>query len=182
MQNYSSSYYTPGFYFTKYGEMYILFYRGKVIITVGPHCNLYLGPILLAFNILILSIHLVTFFALLPKFAFLKYLCSISLTFLQVSFIYCGLKDPGIMFPSMEMELGSNKYCHKCGADNHGHHCTICEVCIEGHDHHCGFVGKCIGKGNIQSFYSLLVGVFFSSMLFMITLGWRTWSLGRDNS
>src|SRR5574343_2083768 len=132
MQSYASSHYTPEFFFTKYGEMNILFYKGKVIITIGPHCKKYLGPILLAFNLLILSIHLILYFSLLPNFPVLKYMCSLSFTFMQISFIYCGLKDPGVMFPNMELELGTNKYCHKCVADRTGHHCTICEVCIDG--------------------------------------------------
>jgi hypothetical protein len=131
---------------------------------------------------LILAIHLVLFFALLKDFPLLRYTSTISFTFLQFSFLSCGLKDPGVMFPSMDIEMNSNKFCHKCGADRSGHHCNVCDVCIEGHDHHCGFVGKCVGKGNLRAFYCLLIGVFTSSLIFVLTLAWRTWSLKRETS
>ena len=32
-------------------------------------------------------------------------------------------------------------------------HCEECHICIEGRDHHCAWCRKCIGKGNLCSFY-----------------------------
>jgi hypothetical protein len=32
-------------------------------------------------------------------------------------------------------------------------HCWDCDVCIEGLDHHCPWTSKCIGKGNLVTFY-----------------------------
>lgn len=37
-------------------------------------------------------------------------------------------------------------------------HCLSCKICILGYDHHCGWSSKCIGNGNIVSFW-----VFFAS-------------------
>ncbi|CAD7953661.1 unnamed protein product [Amoebophrya sp. A120] len=63
-------------------------------------------------------------------------------------------------------------YCNKCDPDgsvlkeyfypnvaNNGynlHHCEFCDTCIQDFDHHCPWTGKCIGAGNIVSFYRFL--------------------------
>ena len=39
-------------------------------------------------------------------------------------------------------------------------HCDICNICILRYDHHCNLIGKCIGKGNIIFFISLLISLF----------------------
>ena len=38
MNSFSSQYSGPGLSFVTYGNTYILFYNGKVLITIGPHC------------------------------------------------------------------------------------------------------------------------------------------------
>ena len=38
-------------------------------------------------------------------------------------------------------------------------HCKMCNVCIEKLDHHCVWVGKCVGKNNIISFYAMLISI-----------------------
>jgi hypothetical protein len=47
--------------------------------------------------------------------------------------------------------------------DSKTNHCDDCNVCIEGYDHHCPWTSKCIGKGNIKSFY-----VFVTSTMLLI--------------
>ena len=47
------------------------------------------------------------------------------------------------------------------------YHCKYCNVCIEGLDHHCIWIGKCVGRGNIYTFYIMLLAIviFYSYML-----------------
>ena len=50
-------------------------------------------------------------------------------------------------------------------------HCHDCGVCVLKVDHHCGFFDRCIAKGNVKLFYSMLI-LFFGSMglLFVLLL------------
>ena len=41
-------------------------------------------------------------------------------------------------------------------------HCNKCGICIEGQEHHCIWIGKCVGKGNIISFYIFIISTVFS--------------------
>jgi hypothetical protein len=43
-------------------------------------------------------------------------------------------------------------------------HCLSCKICIIGYDHHCGWSSKCIGKGNLKSFWVF----FISTILFLV--------------
>ena len=45
-------------------------------------------------------------------------------------------------------------------------HCFECDVCVEGYDHHCPWVSKCVGKGNLKSFYIFV----FSTFAYLISL------------
>eukprot|EP00347_Sterkiella_histriomuscorum_P020415 403337893 len=60
------------------------------------------------------------------------------------------------------------RYCRDCDFwyDRHTYHCEDCEVCIQGYDHHCIFFGKCIGQGNIWSFWITLAMVFACFIVF----------------
>jgi hypothetical protein len=52
--------------------------------------------------------------------------------------------------------------CHKCDAlriDPFVHHCSQCDHCIELMDHHCGFIGQCVGKGNIKYFIQFTTNI-----------------------
>merc|ERR1712194_197989 len=46
-------------------------------------------------------------------------------------------------------------------------HCEYCHVCVADWDHHCPWMGKCIGSGNIQAFYSFIC-FSFSSLIFIV--------------
>lgn len=177
MASYASQFSGPGLSYVSYGNTRILFYNGKIILTIGPDCKFYIGLALLGFNILIFAIHLVLVLEVLSSFDILKYFTSISFTYLQVAFIYCGLKDPGVMFPSMEIDMNCQNTCPRCGAEKIGYHCSRCDICIQGHDHHCGFIGKCVGQGNLKAFYALLCGVFVCSGIFVVSMAWKTWNL-----
>ena len=80
-----------------------------------------------------------------------------NLTFIGYIFIVCiiiafyyitFLINPGLILKKQKDDLNQN-------------HCRFCNVCIEGFDHHCVWVGKCIGKNNLKTFYGLLFSVLF---------------------
>ena len=56
-------------------------------------------------------------------------------------------------------------FCYKCNLitpkELNITHCDKCDICILKYDHHCNWIGKCIGKGNIIFFISLLISLFF---------------------
>ncbi|TNV71248.1 hypothetical protein FGO68_gene15896 [Halteria grandinella] len=58
---------------------------------------------------------------------------------------------------------GQIGYCSMCDhhkKDRNTYHCIDCDICIEGFDHHCVFFSKCIGGGNIISFWTSIIMVF----------------------
>lgn len=44
----------------------------------------------------------------------------------------------------------------------------MCNVCIAGYDHHCPWVGKCVGRGNIKTFYCFLVATFGNLLVIFV--------------
>ncbi|CDW77513.1 dhhc zinc finger domain containing protein [Stylonychia lemnae] len=60
------------------------------------------------------------------------------------------------------------QYCKQCQVqyDRETYHCEDCDVCIKGYDHHCIFFGKCIGEGNLCSFWTTIALVFVSFVVF----------------
>ena len=83
---------------------------------------------------------------------------------LILSLIYTFIINPGIVYYSDDLPYNQNdfNYCKICKVYTHKKrkvvHCEICGVCCEKFDHHCGVFGKCIGKGNIITFYLCVVG------------------------
>ena len=65
-------------------------------------------------------------------------------------------------------------WCSKClvPKDKNQVHCSICNVCIKDYDHHCVFFGKCIGGGNIQSFYLVIAMAIISTIYAGAMYGW----------
>lgn len=91
-----------------------------------------------------------------------------------ISYIFTAIKDPGIEFPSAELEMSepeefAERYCILCEhAQTPGtEHCSDCDICIRGYDHHCPWTGKCIGEGNILAF-NVFVSSLLSSLLLII--------------
>mmetsp|Transcript_52111 Transcript_52111/g.97485 ORF Transcript_52111/g.97485 Transcript_52111/m.97485 type:complete len:206 (-) Transcript_52111:147-764(-) len=93
------------------------------------------------------------------------------------SFIRCALSDPGVLPKSADESLAESlapaaprvKRCEICQVvqPRGCQHCHFCQVCIQGLDHHCPWMGKCIGKKNLCSFYTFLF-VGFSSLAYIL--------------
>ena len=82
-----------------------------------------------------------------------------------------SLSNPGVYMPS-EDEFLEEYSCSICKTPKslRAFHCDDCDVCIEQYDHHCVWIGKCVGKGNLELFYLFGVSIplFF---VFVIVLG-----------
>jgi hypothetical protein len=99
-------------------------------------------------------------------------------SFQFLSYTYVFLKNPGIpknfltqqakeSIEKVEKVEKGFKYCNKCNiiinSSVKANHCHDCNICIEGkgfiyiiylgYDHHCPWTSKCVGQGNIISFY-----------------------------
>ena len=90
------------------------------------------------------------------------------------------LSNPGVFMPLLENDFFEDDFsCLKCKTPRNlrAFHCEDCDVCIEQYDHHCVWIGKCVGKDNLELFYLFGVSIplFF---VFIIVLGGL---LGLDN-
>ena len=161
------------FFFTKFG---ILFCKiGNTLtcnfdeknnntpkICIGPHW--YLAIIS---NILITGLLITMYNCLIDSDVSLFYkLIYYFLSFLVYFFFNrCALINPGIV-QNKYMDKNNVDFCNICqvyyNSDKKVEHCKMCNICIEKMDHHCIWVGKCVGKNNIFSFYSMLSSIGFT--------------------
>ena len=131
---------------------------------IGPHWYL--------FVILSIIIFILCYFLF---FHFLKIYGSyilFSILFFLVYFTYIlnFILNPGLIIKHIAK---NEKYiqCADCKVfydkNDYVEHCGFCNVCIKGLDHHCIWIGKCVGKGNIYTFYIMLLAIviFYSYML-----------------
>jgi hypothetical protein len=94
---------------------------------------------------------------------------------LVCSYTITVLINPGIpdekhyLTKELQKEMASMKECNflACNVCNvyvdesiKVGHCLACKVCIIGYDHHCGWSSKCIGGGNLKSFWIFFVSMF----------------------
>ena len=131
---------------------------------IGPHWYLF---ILLSIIIFILCYFLFSQFI---KIYGSYLIFSILFFFVYFLYILNFLLNPGLIIKHIAIDK-NNYQCSECKvfynkADNVDH-CNFCNVCVKGLDHHCVWIGKCVGKGNIYTFYGMLIAVvlFYSYML-----------------
>ena len=70
-------------------------------------------------------------------------------------------------------------FCEKCNCEvtSRMEHCLDCQVCITKADHHCIFFGKCIGGGNIYTFYgSILLLIINFGMIGAFAMFFADWN------
>lgn len=94
--------------------------------------------------------------------------------FFSLCFTACS--DPGILqrhtaeWALAQQAAGKRgHYCSTCHAYKRPGtvHCIDCNVCVEELDHHCPWTGKCIGKNNLQYFYTFL-GAILANLIYVI--------------
>jgi len=130
---------------------------------IGPHWYLF---IILSIIIFILCYFLFAHFIKIYGSYIL-----FSILFFLVYFMYIlnFILNPGLIIKHIALE---NYYqCPDCkvfyNKNDNVEHCNFCQVCVKGLDHHCIWIGKCVGKGNIYTFYGMLLAVilFYCYML-----------------
>ena len=138
-------------------------------ICIGPHWYLAIVS-----NILITTLLTVMYKTLIDSEISLIYKL---LYFFLGFFVYfffnrCALINPGIIQNKIRDEKNT-EYCSICQVYYEPHkkveHCSMCNICVEKMDHHCVWVGKCVAKNNIFSFYSMLVsiGIVYSYIIYL---------------
>ena len=93
-----------------------------------------------------------------------------------ISFLITFLTNPGIPTRDLYLSKEIRNIINRDTESNEGYltcnicnvfvksdikigHCLSCKICILGYDHHCGWSSKCIGQGNIKSFWIFLVTI-----------------------
>jgi hypothetical protein len=123
---------------------------------IGPHWYLF---ILLSIIIYILCyILLINFIKIYGSYIIFFILFFIVYNFYFLNFIL----NPGIIFQHYN-NIEYNSQCSVCKVyyrrEDRVEHCGFCNVCVKGMDHHCVWIGKCVGKRNIFTFYGMLFSV-----------------------
>ena len=137
---------------------------------IGPHWPLFviMNFIIVGLTIFLLKSFFKYFGTLIHKIIFVI-LVIITLIIYYITFLI----NPGIVL-TKQRDIENQSYCNKCqvyfNPNNKVLHCNFCGVCIEGMDHHCVWVGKCVGKKNIKTFYGLLISVGSIYTLLIITV------------
>ena len=86
-----------------------------------------------------------------------------------------ALIHPGIAMNKIP-DYNNYSFCHICkiyyNPDEKVGHCSLCKVCIKNLDHHCVWVGKCVGKNNLKSFYEMIVafGIFYLYIIICVII------------
>lgn len=156
------------------------------------HCLL--GPDWCCSFVTITLILIPSFFALCFAAPFLGLLAELTglVSFVAClgSFMVTAFSDPGILkkqaIEALDRDFEENPtrvtrkglFCNRCNIYRPytAVHCYDCDACIEEYDHHCPWTGHCIGKGNLQWFYSFLLTLVLHFVYVVIVL--NLWLLG----
>ncbi|OBT71694.1 hypothetical protein VF21_09109 [Pseudogymnoascus sp. 05NY08] len=74
------------------------------------------------------------------------------------------------------------KYCKTCHIwrPPRGHHCRICDNCIETHDHHCVWLNNCVGRRNYRYFFTFVAAGTGMAIFCIVTSVIQLSTVGRD--
>ena len=105
-------------------------------------------------------------------YKYIKYAFEICYLLLLVAHMYTSLVNPGICLLEKSKDKKDFILCEQqiclINPQKEFEHCPECDICCEGIyqiffilciglDHHCDWIGKCIGKNNLISFYIFVV-------------------------
>jgi hypothetical protein len=129
-------------------------------MSIGPHWFM-----TLFLNLLILSLGYVLYIFVVK---ILNIWLSFGYFFLIIIVIFL-LDRTALLNAEIAMNKSMDKdnylYCDRCkiyyNPKDKVQHCSSCKVCIKKLDHHCVWVGKCVGKNNIRSFFGMVIAVAF---------------------
>lgn len=89
----------------------------------------------------------------------------VTLTYLTTALLDPGRYHPGLTPLTSTTTLRNCSSCKMKVPDN-VRHCFTCDVCIIDMDHHCPWMSKCVGRGNLRSFWAFVGGMFVMMGLF----------------
>ena len=127
-------------------------------MSIGPHWFM-----TFFLNLLIISLGYILYIFVIKM---LNIWFSFGYLFLFIIIIFL-LDRTAILNPEIVMNKNIDKdnylYCDRCkiyyNPNDKVQHCSLCKVCIKNLDHHCVWVGKCVGKNNIKSFFEMIIAV-----------------------
>ncbi|KAK8810660.1 hypothetical protein WA158_007235 [Blastocystis sp. Blastoise] len=143
-----------------------------LVFLLGPQW--YMSFVTLLAIIVINATPLVFAFAFKQYYAVYIIIGIFLLTF--ISFTLTSFSNPGIapIGKLIDYQNQLYSYCRKCKIVRPMGclHCDDCQACVYQVDHHCFWMGKCIGKNNFFFFYStiVLIGASFVLYIFGIFL------------
>ncbi len=144
-------------FFLRKGNCY-LFWKsdGNYVFSIGPEWYISTLGMILTFIIGLIILHFL--FEIMGEFS--KYLYLFFFVSIILLYIYLALSNPGIYVGEKNV-IFDEISCFKCNTpiSLKAYHCDDCDVCVEHYDHHCIWIGKCVGKNNIEFFYLFGVSI-----------------------
>lgn len=179
-----SSVASPNTRYQKIGRVhcFLLNSEGTPLITLGPHCKFYLGPVFASTLSFLFVVFLAFVIDVSEKVSKVNLVVGV-FVFLAEFFFYlvCSLMNPGMVVPTLQMKSSSDfnyaldKVCSDCNLvkDDYTEHCKKCRVCVEEYDDHYCLIGKCVGRKTIKYFYGLIICTFILLIYTITTLFFR---------
>jgi len=127
-------------------------------MSIGPHwfMTFFLNLLILSLGY-VLYIFVVRILSIWFSFGYFLFLI-ILVIFLDRT----ALLNPEIVL-NKNIDKDNYIYCDRCkiyyNPNDKVQHCSLCKVCIKNLDHHCVWVGKCVGRNNIKSFFGMIIAV-----------------------